>query len=287
MAVTAGVTFATPYLTERLKLGDETLAKRVRGTLGLDTLSGSDVGLTFSFSEDRALTAVQSAFAFEAFQPHETVALTPQAQELWGCKELPVVVIEMKNYCRHYAQTGEVPLETALGALRSLAGRSFYLAFADDGKDSLRCLHAPVLAVQKYKLKGQRRPTHLRVALTPVLYRGVHPEVTGFRPKPKVLHARLAASSKGGRPPEAMLRLASWMLTLAKPATTVTERTLAERLRVRTLANGQPGKFRETLLRYFGTLKTLGLLEDFIPPGSEDRGKWRVKAALDLTRSKG
>ena len=84
-----------------------------------------------------------------------------------------------------------------------------------------------------------------------------------------------------------LLRLASWVLTLAKPSTTVTERTLAERLRVRTLANGQPGKFRETLLRYFGTLKILGLLEDFVPPGSEDRGKWRVKAALDLTRSKG
>ena len=42
-----------------------------------------------------------------------------------------------------------------------------YLAYTDGPGGPLRCLHAPVLAAQRYKLKGHRRPTHLRVALTP------------------------------------------------------------------------------------------------------------------------
>lgn len=117
------VTFPSSYLTESLKLGDSRMAQALKKQLGLNELDAKDVGLPLSFSEDRALTAVQSLFAFGGLQPQEMVRLTPHAEKRWGCSELLVMVVEVKAYCRAYAQGGDVPAETALGALKTLAGR--------------------------------------------------------------------------------------------------------------------------------------------------------------------
>jgi hypothetical protein len=288
VAVTKLVTFATPYLTEKLKLGYNDLAQAVKQHPGMDDLSDRDVGLTLSFSEDRALTAVQSLFCFASFEAQETMPLTSQGRAWWGCDELPILVIEAGEYVRAYAQGAGTPAEVAMTALKSLSEKRFCLAYTEQHKGPYRVVHAPVMAVQKYKLRGVRRPTHLRVALTPVLYQGVYPNRKGFRAKPKDLHAGLIALSgaKPGRPPEGLLRLVSWLLTLEKSVTTVTEKKLAERLRVRTLVNGQPGKFREDLRQNFGILRALGLLENFTPPGLEDKGKWHLRKSVDLLRDK-
>jgi hypothetical protein len=276
----ADVTFPSSYLTEKLKLGDATKAQSVKKQLGLEALTAREAGLSLSFSEDRALTAVQSLFAFGGFQPHEMVTLTSQAQEQWGCVELPVMVAEAKAYCRAYAQGGDVTADAALTTLKALASRHFYLAYTDGPESLLRCLYAPVLAVQKYKLRGVRRPTHLRVALTPVLLQGVYPAVTGFRPKRNDLHAKLVTvtGSKLGRPPEQLLRLTAWIMTLPKrPTVHVTDQTLAERLRSQTLQHSQVGKFRRTLEQHFEIMKQLGMLKGFKPPTSETAGKWLIK----------
>ena len=282
------VNFYTPYLTEKLKLGDPDALAAIRKQPELADLSAREVGLTLSFSEDRALAAVQSLFSFGSFEPHSAAPLTPQGQAWWGCDELPVLVLEAGDYVRAYAQGAGTTAEVAMAALRSLAQRCFYLAYTEHDKGPYRVVHAPVLAAQKYKLQGTRQPTHLRVALTPALYQGVYPECRGYRAKPKNLHARLIelSGSKPGRPPETLLRLASWVLTLTAPSTPVTERKLAEKLRTRTLTNSQPGKFREDLRRSFGILKAAGILEDFIPPGLEDKGKWHVKLAAGQFRSR-
>ena len=275
----ADVTFASSYLTERLKLGDAAAARALKKELGLAALTSREVGLPLSFSEDRALTALQSLFAFGGFRPQETVALTPQAQAQWGCSELPVVVAELRVYGRAYAQGGDVPAEAALAALKALAARRFYLAYTDSPGGPLRCLHAPVLAAQRYKLKGHRRPTHLRVALTPALVQGVYPEVAGFRPKLRDLHAKLIAltGSKTGRPPEQLLRLTAWLLTLPKrPTVAVGDELLAERLRSQTLQHAQVAKFRRTLAQHFEVVKQLGLIGDFTP-ASKAEDKWLVK----------
>ncbi len=157
---------------------------------------------------------------------------------------------------------------------------AFYLAYTDGPESSLRCLYAPVLAVQKYKLRGVRRPTHLRVALTPVLFQGVYPEATGFRPKPRDLHARIMtlAGAGSGRPPEQLLRLTAWLMTLPKrPTVSVTDRTLAERLRSQSLQHSQVGKFRRLTERHFEVAKQLGLLKAFTAPSKESAGTWMVK----------
>jgi len=275
----AEVTFPSSYLTEKLKLGDAKEVRAIKKQLGLNDLSTRDIGLCLSFNEDRALTAVQSLFAFQGLKPHETVPLTPQAQERWGCTELPVMVTELKAYCRAYAKGGDVTLETALTALKTLANRHFYLAYTDGPESPLRCLYAPVLAVQKYKLRGVRRPTHLRIALTPVLLQGVYPEATGFRPKRTDLHAKLLtlAGAKPGRPPEQLLRLTSWLLTLPKrPTVSVTDQTLAERLRSQSLQHSQVAKFRRTLEQHFEIAKQLGLIKDFKAPAAGTGGKWLI-----------
>ncbi len=276
----ADVTFPSSYLTEKLKLGDASTSRALKKQLGLEALTTRDVGLSLSFSEDRALTAVQSLFAFQGLRPQEMVALSTQAQEQWGCSELPVMVTEVKGYCRAYAQGGDVAAEVALTALKALAAKSFYLAYTDGPESPLRCLYAPVLAVQKYKLRGVRRPTHLRFALTPVLLQGVYPEATGFRPKPRDLHARIIAlaGASSGRPPEQLLRLTAWLMTLPKrPTVSVTDRTLAERLRSQTLQHSQVSKLRRTLAQHFEVAKQLGLMKDFKSPVEETAGKWLIK----------
>ncbi len=275
----AEVTFPSSYLTEKLKLGDASMARAIKKQLGLDDLYARDAGLCLSFSEDRALTAVQSLFAFQGLKPHDMVPLTPQAQEAWGCTEFPVMVTEVRAYCRAYAQGGDVGTEVALTALKTLAGRSFYLAYTGGPDSTLRCLYAPVLAVQKYKLRGVRRPTHLRVALTPVLLQGVYPAATGFRPKRTDLHAKLLAlaGAKPGRPPEQLLRLTSWLTTLPKrPTVSVTDQTLAERLRSQSLQHSQVAKFRRTLEQHFEIAKQLGLIKDFKAPEAGTGGKWLI-----------
>lgn len=141
------------------------------------------------------------------------------------------MVTEAKAYFRAYAQGGGVTADAALTALKALTLRSFYIAYTDVPEGPLRCLCAPVLAVQKYKLRGVRRPTHLRVALTPVLLQGVYPAATGFRPKRTDLHAKLLAlaGAKSGRPPEQMLRLTAWIMTLPKRPTGFGDRPNARR----------------------------------------------------------
>lgn len=137
-----------------------------------------------------------------------------------------------------------------------------------------------MLAVQKYKLKGYRRPTHLCIALTPVLLQGVYPEATGFRPKPKDLHAKFVAlaGSRSGRPPEQLLRLTAWLMILPRrPTVSVTDQKLAERLRSQTLQHSQVGKFRRTLEQHFEITKQLGLIKDFKSPNVETGGKWLIK----------
>ncbi len=254
--------------------------RAIKKQLGLEELTARDVGLSLSFSEDRALTAVQSLFAFQGFKPQEIVLLTPQAQERWGCAEVPVMITEVKAYCRAYIQAGNVTADAALTALKTLADKHFYLAYTDGPESPLRCLYAPVLAVQKYKLRGVRRPTHLRVALTPVLLQGVYLEATGFRPKRTDLHTKLVslAGAKSGRPPEQLLRLTAWIMTLPKrPTTSVSDQTLAERLRSQSLQHSQVGKFRRTLEQHFEIVKRLGLIKDFKSPAPETAGKWLIK----------
>lgn len=124
----AEITFPSSYLTEKLKLGDVGTARAIKKQLGLEELTARDVGLSLSFSEDRALTAVQSLFAFQGFRPQEIVLLTPQAQEQWGCAEVPVMITEVKAYCRAYIQAGDVTSDAALTALKSLADKHFYLS---------------------------------------------------------------------------------------------------------------------------------------------------------------
>jgi hypothetical protein len=276
----ADVTFPSSYLTERLKLGDAATARAIKKQLGRDDLTAREAGLILSFAEDRALTAVQMMFAFQGLKPQEIAVLTPRAQEQWGCSEIPVMIAEVKAYCRAYAQGGDVAAEVALGALKGLVGRSFYLAYTDARDGPLRCVYGPVLAVQKYKLRGVRRPTHLRFALTPVLLQGVYPEATGFRPKLKDLHARIMtlAATKSGRPPEQLLRLTAWLLTLPKrPTVSVTDQTLAERLRSQALQHSQVAKFRRTLTEHFEVAKQLGMLKAFTAPSKEADSKWLIR----------
>lgn len=243
-------------------------------------MTSREVGLVLSLSEDRALTALQSLFAFQSFRPQEAAALSPEAQAQWGCSELPVVVTELRAYNRAYAQGSDVSAEAALAALKTLAGRRFYLTYTDAPKGPLKCLHTPVVAVQKYKLKGHRRPTHLRFALTPVLVQGVYPEATGFRPKLKNLHARLITltGSKPGRPPEQLLRLTAWLLTLPRrPTVSATDRLLAERLRSQTLQHAQVAKFRRTLAQHFEVAKQLGLIKNFKSPVLATEDEWLIE----------
>ena len=106
---------------------------------------------------------------------------------------------------------------------------------------------------------------------------GVYPEASGFRPKLRDLHARLITltGSKPGRPPEQLLRLTAWLLTLPKrPTVSVTEQLLAERLRSQTLQHARVAKFRRTLWQHFEVAKQLGLIEDFKPPVSAMGSKW-------------
>lgn len=157
---------------------------------------------------------------------------------------------------------------------------SFYFVYTDAPKDPLRCLYSPVLAVQKYKQKVFRRPTYLRIALTPTLLQGVYPAATGFRPKLRDLHARLIAlvGFKAGRLPEQLLRLTAWLLTLPKrPTVSLTDRTLAERLRSQNLQHSQVAKFRLALTRHLEITRQLGLIKDFTAPTQETGGKWSIK----------
>lgn len=274
------VTFPSSYLTEHLKLGDAASARAIHKQLGLETLEVGEVGLALSFNEDRALTAVQRLFAFGGLQPQETVPLTPQAQLQWGCEELPVMVSEVKAYTRSYAQSDEVDADAALSALKTLCAKRFHLAYSDAKGAPLRCLHAPVLAVQKYKLKGVRTPTHLRIALTPVLLQGVYPEATGFRAKPKDLHARIVSLTRAGpgRPPEQLLRLTAWLLTLSKrPTVQVSDQRLAERLRSQALKHSQVSRFRKTLSAHFEVYRQLELLQSYKAPGDETGGHWEIR----------
>ncbi len=128
-------------------------------------------------------------------------------------------------------------------------------------------------------MSGTRRPTHLRVALTPVLTRGVYPETNGFRQKSKDLHARLLslAGGKSGHPPEQLLRLTAWLLTLTRPAVSVTDQKLAERLHSQALEHSQVAKFRRSMAQHLGAAKQLGLLKEFKPPAPETEGKWLVR----------
>jgi hypothetical protein len=67
-------------------------------------------------------------------------------------------------------------------------------------------------------------------------------------------------------------------MTLPKrPAVSVTDRTLAERLRSQSLQHSQVGKFRRTLEQHFRIAKQLDLIKDFKPPTPETAGKWLVR----------
>jgi hypothetical protein len=270
--------FPTSRFIEKLKLGD-----KAQGA------GKSVINVPLSFTEDRALTAVQLLLAEQSFGEIENLPMTPKAQEMWRWeKGVPVLYTTPAEYSLAYLQHEAPPKQVnarALNALKAIADKVYCLPMPGTAGDPAYEVSSTLIDVQKYIVTGKKRPVHLRISLSPAVFAGVYPTLSSFVHKPRNLYGHLdkALGPGSGKRPTMLPRLIAWLITYstdAGPSIEVSETRIAERLgsQVFDFKSEQSNKFRKALSHYFEVVQAVGLIKAFEIPDEGDK-KWRVVLA--------
>ncbi len=250
-------TFPTSRLIEKLKLASDS----------------RPASLKLSFTEDRALTALQLLLAQKSFRALTTRQITPEARERWGCNEpVPVMFVPTLEFSKAYTQdrttSNEVSL-SSLRALKSLARKSFTLSWLADGSEY--AANSALIDVRQYILADRAQPKYLLIALSPPLVQGVYPELNDFVIKQSNQFYRIdqALGSGAGHRSEVTLRLIAWLSTLSTQASgelSILETTLIHRLGLASLRKEGLKKFRLTMSKHLSIIQQVGLIKSFRQP---------------------
>jgi hypothetical protein len=269
--------FKCSRLVEELKLGDSPITKMIRELAGGSILT--EFGLPLTFTQDRALTAVQLLFAWLEMQPSGTVPLPPEMQFLGWSSRASYIDINTLSYCRAYLGEKTKRINSdALLALSDLAQQEFCLAYPHPDEPVNQAIRSPILLVKEKGRQQDSYPSHLRIIFSPVLLHGAEGLDHRYIRKPTDLYAGIDLAlgpGRGKRPPQ-LPRLASWIAIQRRNLILVGSEKLGRQLRSHDVISGHTKRFVRTISGYLEVLKSANIVRSFVAPCQATGGKWKI-----------
>lgn len=270
-------TFKSSRLVEELKLGASRVTKGGCNRIGGDL--PAEFGLPLTFTQDRALTAVQLLLAWQGMRPSGVTALSERMKAFDWMPGVPYVEIDTFTYCRAYTGTTHRRIDDdALRALSELAGRDFYMSIPLFDEPVSRIVRSPVLVLKEKGASGNSYPSHLRIVLSPVVFHGLDDAEPRYVRKPTDLYKRIASArgpGRGKRSPQ-LPRLVSWITIQRRNQILVGSETLAKQLRSGDVTSGHTKRFVRTVSGYLEVLKAAKIVRSFLAPCQATDGQWKI-----------